>query len=867
MAIYHASTKPIARSAGRSAVAAAAYRAGVALVDVRTGLVHDYTRKEGVQHTEILTPGGLGVERNALWDAAEQAEKRKDARTAREWVVALPSELSAEQRTDLARDFAQALVERYGVAVDFAVHAPDREGDNRNHHAHLLTTTRQVSRGPEGGLVFGDKSPIELSDKKRREMDLVAAADEVRAVRELWEHTANTALERAGVEVRIDARSLQAQGIDREASQHLGPVASEMERRGKVSDRGDGNREVQANNARRAALSAEIIDLQAERARVEHEAEAQRQREAVAKAERERQQRDTETAAEQWPGIRHPDKPHWQVYRERVLTDTYSREVGEALGQWVKVERVEHGLRIHNKQMDLTDHGDRVTAGKGGTQQEIDAMLQIARAKGWERLDLTGSREFQERAGAAGLAAGFDLADAELKASILETQGKDRASREKAIAEIMATIDTQKANSFDRRIAALQDAAIPVSDESRRPAGQDALRKWEGKQDKDWLRAARSAGGWNALRKQYQAEYDQASTGLLSWTPARKHEAARLDGQLKQLDSLLAERKRSADAAELALDEKHEAAAQVWARVSPHIDAARERFQERHQVWKANEEACQRGERQRKLLDFAKALRADSDARMDIGPAYRAAGYQLQEQKDGKKAWVYPHDDLRDERLEIKQTRKEWDTRKRERLERERQAAEALAERERREAEAASAAFLEPRPGQDADRQPDWISGAPRKAPSRWQQWRERTLSERYGDDLAGRAAQEDWYIRMRPDLGGLNIQVRTHTGKMEVVDSGDAIRAEQGKADIPLMLDMAGAHGWTTLDITGAEEFRQAAAAAALQAGFDISDKGLERGARQRIEQERKKRQAELAKQQQRRRQPPQRGPGIGDE
>ncbi|MDD2657786.1 MAG: MobQ family relaxase, partial [Candidatus Pacebacteria bacterium] len=294
MAIYHASTKPIARSAGRSAVAAAAYRAGVELVDARTGLVHDYTRKGGVERTEILTPDGIGVERNALWNAAELAEKRKDARTAREWIVALPSELSAGQRTDLARDFAQALVARYGVAVDVAIHAPDREGDHRNHHAHLLTTTRQVSRAPDGGLVLGAKAHIELSDKARRERGLGAAADEVKAVRELWEHTANAALERAGVEARIDARSLQAQGIDQEATQHLGPAASEMERRGKASDRGDGNREVSVNNTERARLSAEIIDLQAARARIEAEAlarvEAQRREQArlaVIEAERE----------------------------------------------------------------------------------------------------------------------------------------------------------------------------------------------------------------------------------------------------------------------------------------------------------------------------------------------------------------------------------------------------------------------------------------------------------------------------------------------------------------------------------------------------------------------------------------------------
>ncbi|RMN43199.1 Mobilization protein, partial [Pseudomonas cannabina] len=124
-----------------------------------------------------------------------------------------------------------------------------REGDNRNHHAFVMTTTRQVSRDATGLLVMGEKSTIELSDTKRRSVGLGSAADEVVAIRQLWERMANRALENAGSDARIDSRSLKAQGIDREATMHLGPVASDMERRGKASDRGDGNRQVAVNNA------------------------------------------------------------------------------------------------------------------------------------------------------------------------------------------------------------------------------------------------------------------------------------------------------------------------------------------------------------------------------------------------------------------------------------------------------------------------------------------------------------------------------------------------------------------------------------------------------------------------------------------
>ena len=116
MAIYHCSTKPLARSSGRSAVAAAAYRSGDRLVDARQGLEHDYTRRSGVVHSELVLPEGAGTwSRAELWNAAEQAEKRKDARTAREWEIALPSELSAEERAALG--IPETLV-RYSVGIE-----------------------------------------------------------------------------------------------------------------------------------------------------------------------------------------------------------------------------------------------------------------------------------------------------------------------------------------------------------------------------------------------------------------------------------------------------------------------------------------------------------------------------------------------------------------------------------------------------------------------------------------------------------------------------------------------------------------------------------------------------------------------------
>lgn len=295
MAIYRAETKPISRKDGRSAIAAAAYRSGSALVDERTGNAHDYTRRSGVAATGIVTPDGLGCERNALWNGAEAAEKRKDGRTAREWVLALPAELDDAQRLALVDQFSRSLAERFGVAVDFAIHRPGKEGDERNHHAHVLTTTRQVERGADGGLVFGGKALPEQSDSQLRKQGIKSGAELVHEVRALWEAEANAALEAAGSGARIDRRSLQAQGANRAPTVHLGPCVTLMERRGVKTEAGNLNRAIEQDNAQRAAVSAEIVDLRAERQKVE----LTRKRQAVEQARRAEELRKAQAAREQ----------------------------------------------------------------------------------------------------------------------------------------------------------------------------------------------------------------------------------------------------------------------------------------------------------------------------------------------------------------------------------------------------------------------------------------------------------------------------------------------------------------------------------------------------------------------------------------
>lgn len=208
-----------------------AYRAGEKLTNERDGITHDYTAKQGVEHAEIVLPEGVNADwardRSDLWNAAEFAEKRKDARVAREFEVALPHELSAEERLEATREMAQELADRYGAAVDFAIHAPHEASDVRNHHAHILMTTRQVT---ENGL--GEKTYLERENKWLLAHDLPTTDMQLRDLRQRWEGIANERLAMAGLDIRIDHRSHMERGLEIAPTEHMGVHASQMERRG-----------------------------------------------------------------------------------------------------------------------------------------------------------------------------------------------------------------------------------------------------------------------------------------------------------------------------------------------------------------------------------------------------------------------------------------------------------------------------------------------------------------------------------------------------------------------------------------------------------------------------------------------------------
>jgi ATP-dependent exoDNAse (exonuclease V) alpha subunit len=254
--------KTFGRANGSSAASAIAYRAGERITDERTGKTYDHSDRQDVMHKEIVLPSKFSNDdmewarnRSSLWNVAESAEIRKNARVAREYLVALPVELSPQERTGLVRGFSQELSDRYGYAVDFAIHAPrDFPGsDPRNFHAHLLTTTREVT--PSG---LGMKTTLDMSDGNRRTLGLEPAITELLHVRERWAAVTNEAMREAHVSARIDHRTLEAQGIDREPQPRIPRAAFEMERHGYRSVVADRIREdyqarVQARLSRDAA--------------------------------------------------------------------------------------------------------------------------------------------------------------------------------------------------------------------------------------------------------------------------------------------------------------------------------------------------------------------------------------------------------------------------------------------------------------------------------------------------------------------------------------------------------------------------------------------------------------------------------------
>ena len=255
VAIFHMSIQVVSRGKGKSAVAAAAYRAGEKIKNEYDGMIHDYTRKGGVVHTEILLSENAPYEyanRSILWNAVEKSERYKTAQLAREIEIALPVELPIEQNISLVHRYINEQFVRAGMCADIAIH----DTGEGNPHAHIMLTMRPIEKDGK----WGQKSRTECGKK----VPTVNWNDHDRAEdwRKAWAAYCNSALRVHGSDAVIDHRSYTRQGIDQIPTVHMGVAASQMERKGIRTERGDINRAIGVSNSELKQLKARIVKLQ-----------------------------------------------------------------------------------------------------------------------------------------------------------------------------------------------------------------------------------------------------------------------------------------------------------------------------------------------------------------------------------------------------------------------------------------------------------------------------------------------------------------------------------------------------------------------------------------------------------------------------
>ena len=271
MAIYHLCIKIISRGKGKSAVAASAYRSGEKIKNEYDGIVHDFTRKGGIFHTEILLPQNAPQEfsdRGTLWNSVEKIEKSKNSQLAREIEIALPQELDREKQIELVREYIKENFVNAGMCADIALH----DKNDTNPHAHILLTMRPFNEDTTWGAKSkkeyildenGEKVKLKNGNYKTRKINTVDwnEQDKAEQWRKAWADITNKYLEENNIQEKVDHRSFQRQGIKQIPTIHLGVSASQMEKKGITTDRGNINREIKHQNAILREISRRIKAL------------------------------------------------------------------------------------------------------------------------------------------------------------------------------------------------------------------------------------------------------------------------------------------------------------------------------------------------------------------------------------------------------------------------------------------------------------------------------------------------------------------------------------------------------------------------------------------------------------------------------
>ena len=271
MAIYHLCIKIISRGKGKSAVAASAYRSGEKIKNEYDGIVHDFTRKGGITHTEILLPQNAPQEfsnRSILWNSVEKIEKSKNSQLAREIEIALPKELSREKQIELVREYVKENFVKVGMCADIALH----DKNDGNPHAHILLTMRPFNKDTTWGAKSkkeyildenGEKVKLKNGNYKTRKINTVDwnEQDKAEEWRKAWADITNKYLKENSIQEKVDHRSYQRQGIEQIPTIHLGVSASQMEKKGITTDRGNINREIKHQNKILKEISRRIKAL------------------------------------------------------------------------------------------------------------------------------------------------------------------------------------------------------------------------------------------------------------------------------------------------------------------------------------------------------------------------------------------------------------------------------------------------------------------------------------------------------------------------------------------------------------------------------------------------------------------------------
>lgn len=490
---FHFALVAKSRSTGFNAVHGAAYRAGERLEDAN-GNVYDYTRRQlarEVASTFIVTPGASDwpqrAGREALWQAAEAAENRKNSVPAYELELSVPHEMPRELQLEMLHEFAAEFSKANNVAIDVALHVPHEpdqapkeagagakkprdEVDSRNHHAHLLIGSRVLT---ETG--FGEKLRW-LADNR----DIGAA--KILHWRARWADIENKYLAKAGIATRVSPLSYKELGIDVEPTQHEGRRARYGEKRGLRSDVVAKNKAKKTPDRKAKIEAVEIPDDYATpraellRQRDEIDAELRRledaeERELIAAKRRKQAALPAPKPAPrpQMPAIAPADDEVQQEWLERRVQNRLPRYPNaaepdvRALARYWRDNRLPNGAWEYiNKAGRVVDAGDRITADHGNGV-EIDAMIRLAKAKAWSVIQFTGPDDFKSRAMAAALRAGLEVTTTGHDAEILARARVEVAPKPAdPLAKMRAALERAAPSPAETPPAAPADAAPPT---------------------------------------------------------------------------------------------------------------------------------------------------------------------------------------------------------------------------------------------------------------------------------------------------------------------------------------------------------------------------------------------------------------------